>query len=212
VGDRKNITADDVESVLKRTKKDPIYDLTNAVSERNIEKSLFFLNTLLYDNLHPLQVLAAITNQIRRLLLVKDFVEGPHGRKWHGGVPFHEFKSRIMPAIQAYDADLLGQRETWDRMLSKQTGKDNQTSKNKNKKKKTSPVTDLVIARNPRNPYPVYQMLLKSERFSTDELIAVLESLSQTDLSLKSTGQNPKLLLQKLILFICQEQHTLNSG
>ncbi|MGD9334477.1 MAG: hypothetical protein PVJ50_05765, partial [Desulfobacterales bacterium] len=79
-------------------------------------------------------------------------------------------------------------------------------------KKKTSPVTDLVIARNPRNPYPVYQMLLKSERFSTDELIAVLESLSQTDLSLKSTGQNPKLLLQKLILFICQEQHTLNSG
>jgi len=42
VGDRKNITADDVESVLKRTKKDPIYDLTNAVSERDIEKSLFF--------------------------------------------------------------------------------------------------------------------------------------------------------------------------
>jgi DNA polymerase-3 subunit delta len=212
VGDRKNITADDVQSVLKRTKKDPIYDLTNAVSERNMETSLFFLDTLLADNLHPLQVLAAITNQIRRLLLVKDFVKSPHGREWHGGVPFHEFKSRIMPAIQAYDADLQGQLETWDRMLSKHTGEDNQASKTKGKKKKSRSVTDLVIAKNPKNPYPVYQMLLKSEKFTTDEFIAILELLSQADLSLKSTRQNPKLLLEKLILFICQEQNNVNSG
>jgi len=204
VGDRKNITSDDVESVLKRTKKDPIYDLTNAVSERNMEKSLFFLDTLLADNLHPLQVLAAITNQMRRLLLVKGFVESPHGREWHGGIQFHQFKSRIMSAIQAYDADLLGQFETWDQMLSKQTGKDNQRSKNKNTKKKSRPITDLVIAKNPKNPYPVYQMLLKSEMFTTDELITVLESLGQTDLRLKSTGQKPRLILEKLIFFICQ--------
>ena len=212
VGDRKNITADDVESVLKRTKKDPIYDLTNAVSEKNMEKSLFFLDTLLGDNLHPLQVLAAITNQIRRLLLVKDFVESPHGQEWHKGILFHDFKSRIMPAIQAYDDDLQGQLETWDRMLSKHTGKDNQPSKTKSKKKTPRPLTDLVIAKNPKNPYPVYQMLLKSERFRTDELIAILELLSQTDLNLKSTGKNPRLLLEKLILFICQEQKNVNSG
>jgi DNA polymerase-3 subunit delta len=96
-------------------------------------------------------------------------------------------------------------------MLSKHMGKENQPSKTKGKKKNPRPVTDLIIAKNPKNPYPVYQMLLKSERFSTDELIAVFELLSQTDLSLKSTGQNPRLLLEKLILFICQEQHTLNS-
>jgi DNA polymerase-3 subunit delta len=177
-----------------------------------MDKSLFFLDTLLADDLHPLQVLAAITNQIRRLLLVKDFVKSSHGREWYGGIPFHEFKSRIMPAIQAYDGDLLGQLETWDRMLSKHTGEDNQPSKNKDKKKKTGPDTDLVIAKNPKNPYPVYQMLLKSERFTTDELIAILESLGQTDLRLKSTGQKPRLILEKLILFICQEQNDVNSG
>ena len=205
VGDRKNITNHDVKSVLKRTKKDPIYDLTNAVSERNIEKSLFFLDTLLADNLHPLQVLAAITNQIRRLLLVKGFVESPHGLEWHGGIQFHEFKSRIMPSIQAYDADILGQFETWDRMLSKDTGKDNQRLKKKGSKKKSRPVTDLVVAKNTKNPYPVYQMLLKSERFTMDELIAVFESLSQVDLCLKSTGQSHRLLLEKAIFFICQK-------
>ena len=211
VGDRKNITADDVASVLKRTKKDPIYDLTNAVSERNLETSLFFLDTLLGDNLHPLQVLAAITNQIRRLLLVKDFVKNSYGREWHGGVPFHEFKSRIMPAIQAYDAELQEQLESWDQMLSKHTGKDNQPSKTRGKKKTPRPLTDLVIAKNPKNPYPVYQLLLKSEGFTTDKLIAIFELLTQTDLSLKSTGQNPRLLLEKLILFICQEQSNVNS-
>jgi DNA polymerase-3 subunit delta len=212
VGDRENITAHDVEFVLKRTKKDPIYDLTNAVSERDIEKSLFFLDTLLADNLHPLQIFAAITNQMRRLLLVKGFVESSHGREWHGGVPFHQFKSRIMPAIQAYDSDLLGQFETWDQLLSKQTGKDNQPSKNKNAKKKGRPITDLVIAKSAKNPYPVYQMLLKSEMFTTDELIAVLESLGQADLRLKSTGQKPRLILEKLILFICQQQNNVNAG
>ncbi|MGD8892462.1 MAG: hypothetical protein PVF94_05485, partial [Desulfobacterales bacterium] len=125
---------------------------------------------------------------------------------------FHQFKSRIMPAIQAYDSDLLGQFETWDQLLSKQTGKDNQPSKNKNAKKKGRPITDLVIAKSAKNPYPVYQMLLKSEMFTTDELIAVLESLGQADLRLKSTGQKPRLILEKLILFICQQQNNVNAG
>jgi len=209
VGTKKNITVDDVVYVLNRTKKDPIYDLTNAVAEKDMEKSLFFLNTLLADNLHPLQILAAITNQMRRLLLVKGFVESSHGREWHGSIQFHEFKSRIMPAIQAYDADLLGQFETWDQMLSKGTGKNNQRSKSKNAKKKSRPHTDLVIVKSSKNPYPVYQMLLKSEMFTTDELIAVFESLGQADLRLKSTGQKPKLILEKLIFFICQSKAKL---
>ena len=206
VGDRKNITADDVESVLKRTKKDPIYDLTNAVSERSIEKTLFFLDSLLADNLHPLQILAAITNQIRRLLLVKGFVESPHGKEWHAGIQFNQFKSKTMPAIQAYDADLLSWLEMWDQMLAKDAKKDNQRSKNKGAKKKRRPVTDLVVAKSPKNPYPVYQMFIRSEKFTTDELIAALESLSQSDLRLKSTGQNPKLVLEKAIVDICQNQ------
>jgi len=104
----------------------------------------------------------------------------------------------------------LGQCETWDRMLSKQTGKDNQRSKSKNAKKKSRPVTDLVIAKSSKNPYPVYQMFLKSEIFTTDELIAVFESLGQADLHLKSTGKKPRLILEKLIFFICQHQNKVN--
>jgi len=42
VGEGKNITVQDVEYVLKRTKKDPIYEFTNAVTDKNIERALFF--------------------------------------------------------------------------------------------------------------------------------------------------------------------------
>ena len=93
--------------------------------------------------------------------------------------------------------------ETWDSMISKDADKDNQESMKKREKKRSKTVTDLVIAKNPNNPYPVYQMLLKSEMFTTDEIIETLESLSQSDLRLKSTGQKPRLILEKAILSIC---------
>ena len=50
VGDRTEISIDDVETVLQRTKKDPLYELTNAVSERNAPQAIFFLDSLLSDN------------------------------------------------------------------------------------------------------------------------------------------------------------------
>lgn len=203
VGDSKKITSEDVESVLKRTRQDPIYELTNAISERNIEKSLFFLDSLFKDNVHPLQILAAIINQIRKLLLVKGFLESVHGSSWQAGMQFSQFKNRVMPSIQSFDRDLLKQLDTWDGMVAKGAEKDNQRGMKKGEKKRSKTVTDLVIAKNPNNPYPVYQMLLKSEMFTTDELIAALKSLSQSDLWLKSTGKKPRLILEKAIFSIC---------
>ena len=203
IGDRKRITADDVESVLKRTKKDPLYELTNAVSDRNIERSLFYLNSLLSDNFHPLQILAAITNQIRKLLLVRGFLESSYGNFWQTGTPFGQFKNRTIPAIQDYDRELFNQIAAWDSVLSKDAGMDHQKTKTKGSKKKSKPVTDLVISKNPKNPYPVYQTFLNAEKYTTGELVAAFEALSRTDLRLKSTGQNPKLVLEEAIFRIC---------
>jgi DNA polymerase-3 subunit delta len=192
VGERNKITIDDVKFVLKRTKTDPIFELTNAISERNLEKAFFFLNSLLPQLDHPLQLFAAITNQIRRLLLIKGFVESRHGGAWHAGIRFDQFQRAVMPAIKEYDKDLLTRLKDWESMLSKNV--------NAAKKK---PAVDLLIAQNPNNPYPVYQMLLRSERFKTNELIEDLKRLSEADLRLKSTGGNPKIILEKVIFHIC---------
>ena len=192
VGERNKITIDDVKFVLKRTKSDPIFELTNAISERNLEKAIFFLNSLLPQLDHPLQLFAAITNQVRKLLLIKGFVESRHGKAWHAGIRFDQFQRAVMPAIKEYDKDLLSRLEDWESMLSK----------NVNAVKRKA-ATDLLVAQNPNNPYPVYQMLLRSERFTTNELIEDLKRLSEADLRLKSTGGNPKIILEKVIFHIC---------
>jgi len=201
VGNRNTITVADVESVLKRTKKDPIYELTNAVADRNTEKSLFFLGSILASEFHPLQVLSAIVNQIRKLLLAKDFAQSPHAKGWHAGVSYNLFQQSIMPSIVAYDQSLLEILQTRENSMSSAGDGDQGKGKKKRKIK-----TDLLLARNPKNAYPVYQLLKKSERFSKTELMAAVAYLNETDAQLKISAQNPKLILERLIFRICNRQ------
>ena len=200
VGKRITITVEDVESLLKRTKKDPIYDLTNAIADRQIEKSLFFLNSLLTADFHPLQILSAVVNQIRRLTLAKDFTKSPQAKEWHTGVAYKLFQQNIMPSILAYDRNLLETLEGWEES-------DSQTSDDDPGKadKKTKIKTDLLLARNPNNAYPVYQLLKKSEHYSKTELISAFSHLNEADSQLKISAHNPKLILERLIFRICSK-------
>ena len=200
VGDRKRITVEDVVFVLKRTKKDPIYELTNAIADRDIDKSFFFLNSLLTENFHPLQILASMTNQIRKLLVIRDFAESPHGSSWYPEMQYAQFKNNVMTSVQSYNKELLDQIEDWDDMLSKDMDGEKKKKKKKRDNKKRKPATDLEI---PDNSYPVYKMLIKSEKFTKNELIDDIEHLSQADFRLKYTKQRPKIILEEAILWIC---------
>jgi DNA polymerase-3 subunit delta len=202
VGERNSITADDVDAVLSRTKKDPIYELTNAISERDIYRCLFFLNSLLSDDVHPLQVLAAITNQVRKLVMTKGFLESEHGRVWYPGLSYSQFKTSVMPALQSYDKSMLDQLDAWNTALvTKSDGEDKKKGKRQRKVN-----TDLLIAKNPKNPYPVFLLLKRSQVYSTEELLRALQCLSRADIRLKSTGQSPKLILENTIFCMCSKE------
>ena len=202
VGDRKRITAEDVAFVLKRTKKDPIYELTNAIADRDIDTSLFFLNSLLAENFHPLQILASMTNQIRKLLVIRDFAESSHGSSWYPEMHYTQFKNNIMASVQSYNKELLKQIEDWENMLSGNMDRDTQRKKKRRETKKGKPFTDLEI---PDNSYPVYKMLIKSEKFTKNELIDDIEHLSQADFRLKYTKQRARIILEEAILWICKD-------
>jgi DNA polymerase-3 subunit delta len=203
VGDRKEITITDVESVLQRTKIDPIYELTNALADRKPDSALFFLNAILATGIHPLQVFAALINQVRRLLLAKDFVESPYGGNWQAACSYDYFQQRVMSAIVDYDRDLLDHLSGWQALLDEASDLRKTGARLKSKKKKTKSTTDLLVAKNPKNAYPIYQLLKKSERFSKEELINAFAILNATDKKLKTEGRNPKLVLEKLIWEIC---------
>lgn len=198
IGNRKTIRIEDVEAVLERTRKDPIYAFTNAVAEKNAEMALFFLESLLADNMHPLQILAAGINQIRKLVIAKDFAESPFGRVWHRGLSFDRFKHAVMHAVKAYDEEAKALLGDWEPEVD--------AKKRKKAAGGRSLKSDLLLAGNAKSPYPVYLTLQKAENFSRDELTHALRLLYEADIRLKTTGQTPKLVLERALISICRKK------
>ncbi|MCD6272191.1 MAG: hypothetical protein J7K30_04945 [Deltaproteobacteria bacterium] len=206
IGEREEITVNDVKSVLKRTKKDLLYEFTNAITDRDMDQSLFFMSTLLAggDIKHPLQLLAAVANQIRKLLMIKSFVKSRYGKAWYNGCQYPQFQATVMPAVIEFDREITGRINEWDRMLEDD---EMLTKKGKKSKSGTKKAADklFLIAQNPGSPYPVYRMLQKSGRFTENELVSAMHSIHDADLRFKSTGQAPKLILEDIILKICRK-------
>jgi len=109
-----------------------------------------------------------------------------------------------MPAIVAYDQELLKMLEGWDNPVSS-SGDIDKTPRGKGKKKKKIQ-TDLLLARNPKNAYPVYQLMKKSEHYSKTELLTAVGLLNETDVQLKLSGQDPKLILERFVFKLCHRQ------
>ena len=80
----------------------------------------------------------------------------------------------------------------------------NSGSLKKSKKKRSKTTTDLLLAKNPKSPYPIYLLLKKSDGFAQDKLISAAEILGEADKKLKTSSQSPKLVLEKAILSICK--------
>ena len=202
VGSRSEIYAVDVKECLRRTKQDPIYELTNAVSDRNLDQSLFYLASLLDADAHPLQVLAALTNQFRRLLLGIDFIDSAFGKAWSEGCSYNQFRSQVIPAMVAYDKILLEEMDQWERDLvsdsTRAAGKTGRSKKGRAKK-----AADLLVAKNPKNAYPLFLLMQKIGRFTKDELLRAMADLLESDRYLKSSPQAPKLVLENLIIRLC---------
>jgi hypothetical protein len=55
-----------------------------------------------------------------------------------------------------------------------------------------------------RSPYPVYRLLVKTERFSRRELQSALGAVSRADRRLKRSGPGGRLILEQVIIGICQ--------
>ena len=204
VGDRQEINVSDVEAVLRRTKVDPVYELTNALADRKLEKALFFLDSILAAGIHPLQVFAALINQTRKLLLVKDFAESAYGNVWQATCPYDLFQRQVIPAIVEYDRALLDHLSRQQADLVEIPASANTYSRAPKRAKKKKPTSDLIIAKNPKNAYPIYQLLKKSERFSKTELIEAFESLKTADKKLKTGSGNPKLVLETFLFSVCR--------
>ncbi len=60
-----------------------------------------------------------------------------------------------------------------------------------------------TIALVSQHPFVIYQALKNAGRFARGELAGYLELLVRTDLALKTTGQEPRLLLERFLIRVC---------
>lgn len=184
---RSRITAGDAQAVLSQSREDPVYMFTGAIAEKNTDKALYYFDSLITAGFHYVQLLTAMANQIRRLAAVKGFVSGAQGRRWEQGMPFERFKKQVMPAVAEHDKAVS---EFLEKIREKlQAGGS----------------TDMVIAKNPNNAYPVYQNFLQADHFEANELDKAIDLLHRADLELKSTGPSPRSVLEAAIIEICRK-------
>ena len=193
VGKKEIIVKEDVYALLKRIRQEPIYEMTNSLAERKTSEALMYIDNLLSNDFMPIQLLAALTNQIRKLLLVKDFIKSKYGGIWQKGMQYNVFKNSVMPSVIDFDTDIHNRWQEWNNILSGSTSE---------KKKKIKIST--VLAQNPKSVYPIYQTFLKSDNFTRDELINAFDILCDVDMRIKGTGQNARTVLEQAVIKICR--------
>jgi DNA polymerase III delta subunit len=192
VSDRPIIQATDVKAVVIRDKKDPIFNLTNAVMDKDVKAALFYWHSLIHDGFHPLQLLKALENVFRKLILIKDFLNHQSPEDTHiSRMSFNQFKQRILPQAIAHDTRQFESAQQTCLFLTK-----------KKLKKKEFPA-DLFLAPNPNNAYPVYQVFKRSERFCLDELYHTLIFLSDLDYSLKTSAIDVSTQIESYLIRLC---------
>ncbi len=193
-GDRTTITHEDVLAIVKREKKDPIFLFTNAVLDRNADRALFYLSSLLAEQFHPLQILKSLENQIRKLLLAKYFLVSPENPAKGSAMKkmsYNEFTRKMGPAIAARD------KATKDFLAGVPT------SKKKSKSGGKTPGADLLLAPNPKSLYPVFQLFQKSEHFTRRELETAMGELADMDYQFKTSAISPVMVVEHFIVTLC---------
>ncbi|HEY4035451.1 MAG TPA: DNA polymerase III subunit delta [Ktedonobacteraceae bacterium] len=75
VGKGATIKIDDVRQLSAQVQEARIFDLTDALAQRNRQQALNILHDLLSDGEPPLKLLSTITSQVRSLLLVKELAQ-----------------------------------------------------------------------------------------------------------------------------------------
>lgn len=200
---RTEITAEDVAAVVTKTKKDPIYELTNAVMERKTGQALFMMTSLLESGLFPPQILAAFHNQLRKMILARNFLD-------QTGVDvtrmdFDAFRNQTLPKLISYEDALnrnyrewQGRMEPPDRHTRKNsTGKASDVGRIKD--------AEVRLMKQGQNPYPVFLLLKRVQVFSMEPLIQWMRLLGEADDRLKSGALDARAVLEYVVIAMCTE-------
>jgi len=99
-GEAALVTREQVEGLSDQFREEPLYELNNAVAARDCETGLLLLNRLLDQNYHPLQLLASLANELRRLLVAREFIDEHLAGSFDANMSYGGFQKTILPVVK----------------------------------------------------------------------------------------------------------------
>jgi len=109
-GDQAKIEEKDVEAVVGKTREGTIFDLTNALSEKNLNPALVALKDLSDQGVHELLILSMIVREIRLLLHAGILIRSGKLDVFDPKMDYALFHKKVYPFIRAW-TNGAGRRE-----------------------------------------------------------------------------------------------------
>ncbi len=109
VCDRPQITRQDLDDIVGRTRQEALFELTGALGNRQLGQALVISERLLDNGIHPLAVVATLRNSVRTLLLFKSLQEQAE-YSYNIGMQPNVFQQQCLPKLK--------EQQRWKQELS----------------------------------------------------------------------------------------------
>ena len=104
-GEKRQIEAEDVEAVIGRTREETVFDLTGAISGRNLTAALGTLKDLLDQGSPPLMIFSMIVREIRFLLQAKLLLASGRMKAFSATMDYGRFQKAVYPSLKQGGAE-----------------------------------------------------------------------------------------------------------
>ncbi|MBM9536810.1 DNA polymerase III subunit delta [Desulfobulbus alkaliphilus] len=109
IGDRRQISREDLDALVGRTRQEALFELTTAIGRRDLKEALALTERVRSNGIHPLAIVATLRNFVRGLLLFRALGERPE---------LH-FQPNMTPAaFQQVCLPRLKEGDLWQKELS----------------------------------------------------------------------------------------------
>lgn len=119
VGENETITSEDVRAAVSNASEATIFDLTDAVGNRQVAKAFSCLQNLLRRGEPPIKVLAMVVRQIRLMLQARLLQEEGHLMTFTPNMPYRLFVGTVYGKWSPEVVALLPENSSWNLLKQK---------------------------------------------------------------------------------------------
>jgi len=99
VGEATEITINDLNTIVGRTRQEALFELTQAVGNKNLDNALSIATRLQENSIHALAIIATLRNFSRKLLLFSA-LQKQNGYGFFPGMSSQNFQQQCLPALK----------------------------------------------------------------------------------------------------------------